>query len=97
MMPPEPETEGRSRFGGLLALLLAALQVLNPARSREAPAHAEHSLAGEPGREPDAGAPVDGNSETVIPTGPDASGAPVPGVPAEKSPSLRELLLKILQ
>ena len=36
-MPPEPETARRARFGGLLKLLLAALQVLNPARVRAAP------------------------------------------------------------
>jgi len=95
-MPPERETEGRSRFGSLLALLLAALQVLNPARAREVPAHGESPPAEQPGPE-DTGSPVDGNSETIIPAGPDALGVPVPAAPAEKAPSVRELLLMILQ
>ncbi len=91
-MPPEPETAGRSRFGGLLKLLLAALQVLSPARVRAAPADDGAIPVDISEPELSAGSPADGGSDTTTQTTPDAGSTPVAEPQVAKSGGLRGLL-----
>jgi len=95
-MPPEPETAGRSRFGGLLNLFLAALQVLNPARVRAAPADDGPLPVNAPEPGPNAGSPADDGSDAAAQTNPDAGSTPVAEPQVAKSGSLRDLLAGVL-
>ncbi len=95
-MPPEPETARRSRFGGLLKLLLAALQVLSPARVRAAPVDDETLPVDTPEPEPNAGSPGDGGSDTATQTNPDDGSTPVAEPQVAKSGGLRHLFVGAL-
>jgi len=93
-MSPEPETERRPLFGGLLALLLAALQVLNPARVRAAPTEDNASEVAE--LEPEAGSPAGEEPGAVDRTETDAVSAPVSDAQDEKARGFGDLLMRAL-
>ena len=93
-MPPEPEAEGRSLFGGLLALLFSALQVLSPARVRTAPPDEQAAADAESEVEPDAGSRVDEGADTLVAVGPDIEGTRGSDAREEKGRSLGGLLLE---